>query len=118
MSTMAALWKSGFPVKADQVIPGGTEYMTGYFISTHGLCSLTYDTASADLIVTKADESEIRTIEPLPDPNDTGDLSLDSGVARGSGQRWYQITDGNSGYDMTEAQLRNLARKITEALDV
>ena len=55
----------------------------------------------------------VRSVEPLPDPNDTGDLTIHSD----DGFIVLVDTYGIRCYDLTKSQAANLARKITEAID-
>lgn len=55
----------------------------------------------------------VRSVDPLPDPNDTGSLTVFPG-ARNS---VHFDTDDGGCYDLTKSQAANLARKITEAID-
>ena len=55
----------------------------------------------------------VRSVDPLPDMNDTGTF-----IARSAGGDIVHIdTDIGRCYDLTKNQARNLARKLMEAVD-
>ena len=55
----------------------------------------------------------VRSLEPLPDPDDTGALTVHSG------DRFIVLVDTYDYrcYDLTKSQARNLVRMLTEAID-
>lgn len=55
----------------------------------------------------------VRSVDPLPDPADTGTLTVHSD----DGFIVLVDTYDDRCYDLSENQARNLARKITEAID-
>lgn len=55
----------------------------------------------------------VRSVDPLPDPNDTGILTVHSD----DGFIFLIDTDEDRWYDLTKTQARNLVRMITEAID-
>ena len=55
----------------------------------------------------------VRSLDPLPDMNDTGTLTVHSSA----GYIVLVDTYDDRCYDLTKNQARNLARKLTEAID-
>ena len=56
---------------------------------------------------------QVRSVEPLPDPDNTGLLTVHSDEGSISLVDTYE----DWCYDLTKSQARNLARKLTEAID-
>lgn len=54
----------------------------------------------------------VRSVEPLPDPDDTGVLSIEG---TSGDVQIYDMADDHT-YDLTDNQVRNIIRKLTEAL--
>lgn len=55
----------------------------------------------------------VRSVEPLPDHTDTGVLSIEG---TSGDVQIYDMADDHT-YDLTDNQVRNIIRKLTEAID-
>ena len=112
MSKMHKIWAESHPVKSGQVIPEGTEFIAADTIDGIEVSDLTVAVAAVDIEVSGHSEVYLRTLEPLPDTDDTGDVDF------------YVYTQGKSAHTVdivdvpvTRNQARNFARKLLEALD-
>lgn len=72
-----------------------------------------YETTVSDYWKGYPKHSPVRTVEPLPDPNDTGVLSIEG---TSGDVQIYDMADDHT-YDLTDNQVRNIIRKLTEAID-
>lgn len=72
-----------------------------------------YELPSSTYWSSSSESAPVRSVDPLPDPNDTGSLTVFPS-ARNS---VHFDTDDGGCYDLSMTQARNLVRKITEAID-
>ena len=112
MSKMQKIWTEAFPVTRGQFIPEGVEFIEADTIDGIKVSDLTVAVAAMDIEVSDYTEIYLRTLEPLPNPDDTGDANF------------YVYTQGKSAgtvvivdVPVTRNQARNFARKLLEALD-
>lgn len=114
MSKMDEIWDSAYEIPEGAIVPEGTELVQR---------EAQYGEEFDELNIYKASvtapwpwspkNAPVRSIEPLPDPDDTGAL-------RFYGDGGHIILEGvhcGHGHSLSIAQARNLARKITEAID-
>lgn len=112
MSKMQQIWEESHPVKDGQVIPAGTEYIEAEEIIGTKVSGLSIYAVSNNIEVGSREEIFLRTLEPLPDTDDTGDAD-------------FYVYDDNPLVDsvdigdveVTRNQARNFARKLLEALN-
>lgn len=72
-----------------------------------------YEMSSSAYWRTISDSSPVRTVEPLPDPADTGTLAVHSD----DGVIVLVDTYDDRCYDLSRSQAMNLARTLTEAIN-
>lgn len=100
------------------------EILKGAFVPKHtALVYLDEDDLSTELVFYETDTSaywpgtssyrQIRSVEPLPDSDDTGLLAVRSYEGLISLVDTYE----DWSYDLSRDQARNLVRKLTEAID-
>ena len=72
-----------------------------------------YETKVSDYWKGYPKHSPVRSVEPLPDPSDTGVLTVRSEDEEIALVDTYE----DWSYELTKSQARNLVRKLTEAID-
>lgn len=115
MSKAQELWDEGYPVKKGQILPPGTETIQQNSGPVGGVSLITIARGSA-LEIGDYLERNLRTVEPLPDLDDTGNIRVEVFHDR-EVMIMLVDTEMEAGYDLTEAQARNLVRRLTEVLD-
>lgn len=117
MSKMQKIWAEAFPVTLGQTIPEGTEFVAADTIDGTKVSDLTVAVAALDIEVNGHSEVFLRTLEPLPDTDDTGEAYF---IVRDDGDILMYNREHSSRYGatLTGQQARNFARKLLEALDV
>ena len=117
MSTAQKIWDDAYPVKMGQILKPGTEYVRVDNRDHYGwVKEVSIHTVRKDELVEITDDYAVRffrTVDPLPDPDDTGTLTVHSSA----GYIVLVDTYDDRCYDLTKDQAHNLARKLTEALD-
>ena len=105
------MWDSAHEIPNGAFIPENT-VLVQLDLEDHELSY--YETEVSDYWKGYPKHSPVRSVEPLPDPNDTGILTVHSN------DRFIFLidTDEDRWYDLTKTQARNLVRKLTEAIDV
>lgn len=112
MSKMQKIWAEAFPLKDGQVIPSGTEFIEAEDITGTKVSGLSINVESSNIEVGVYEEIYLRTLEPLPDPDDTGDVDF---YVYDDNPLVDSVDIGN--VEVTRNQARNFARKLLEALD-
>ena len=117
MNKAQEIWDSAHPVKIGQTLKPGTEFVRVDNRDHYGwVKEVSIHTVRKDELLEITDDYAVqffRTVDPLPDPDDTGTLTVHSDA----GVIVLVDTYDDRCYDLSENQARNLARKLTEALD-
>ena len=116
MSKMQKIWDEAFPVKPGQMLPSGTEFIEADFNDNATVAGLTLATLVRTSQAGGYDEGFVRTLEPLPDTDDTGEAYF---IVEDNGDILMYNREHSSRYGatLTGQQARNFARKLLEALD-
>ena len=111
---MQEMWDNAHDIPRGAFIPEGTVLVQMNPVGSSRESELNYYVASVSAPWQGTSRTApVRSADPLPDPDDTGALTVHSGA----GNTVHLDTHDGGCYDLTESQARNLARKITEALD-
>ena len=104
------MWDSAHEIPKGTYVPEGTAlvYLDEDDLSTE---LVFYETDTSAYWPGTASYRQIRSVEPLPDSDDTGTLTVHSG----EGFIVLVDTYDDRCYDLTKSQALNLARKLTEA---
>lgn len=116
MSKMQQIWAEAHPLKDGQVIPSGTEFIRAEGITGTVVSGLSIRVESNNIAVGGYEELYFRTLEPLPDTDDTGEAYF---IVEDNGDILMYNREHSSRYGatLTGQQARNFARKLLEALD-
>lgn len=116
MSKMQKIWAESHPLKDGQVIPEGTEFIRAEGITGTMVSGLSIRVESSNIVAGAYEELYFRTLEPLPDTDDTGEAYF---IVRDDGDILMYNREHSSRYGatLTGQQARNFARNLLEALD-
>lgn len=114
MSKIDEIWDSAHEIPDGAIVPAGTELIQREAQYGEEFDELSIYRASVTGPWDGAPKlAPVRSIEPLPDPDDMGSLRFHAGVG-------HIVLEGvNCGYchNLSTTQARNLVQKITEAID-
>lgn len=109
------MWDAAHDIPRDAYVPEGTVLIQMNPVGSSGEAELNYYAASVSAFWQGTSSfAPVRSADPLPDPDDTGTITVHSSA----GYIVLVDTYDDRCYDLSENQARNLARKITEAIDV
>lgn len=104
------MWDSAHEIPHGEYVPDGTVLVQldpEEYELTH------YVTHVSEYWQGSPESAPVRSVDPLPDMNDTGSLT----VFPSARNTVHFDTDDGGCYDLSMTQAANLARKITEAVD-
>ena len=104
------MWDAAYEIPNGAFIPENT-VLVQLDLEDHELSY--YETEVSDYWKGYPKHAPVRSVEPLPDSDDTGTLTVHSG----EGFIVLVDTYDDRCYDLTKSQARNLVRMITEAVD-
>ena len=108
------MWDNAHDIPRGAFVPEGTVLVQLDPMGPFGDAEINYFvTHVSEYWQGSPDSDPVRSAEPLPDPDDTGILTVRSK----DGFVLLVDTYEDHGYDLTKDQARNLARKLTEAVD-
>ena len=102
------MWDSAHEMPLGAYVPEGTLLVRRDPVSLSH-----YEAASSGYWNPISDTAPVRSVDPLPDSEDTGAIIVHSN----SENTVHLDTYGGECYYLTESQALNLVRKITEAID-
>ena len=108
------MWDSAHEIPQGVYVPANTVLVQLDPMGPFGEAELThYVTHVSEYWQGSPESAPVRSVDPLPDPDDTGTLT----VHYDDGAIVLVDTDDGGCYDLTKSQAANLVRKITEAID-
>ena len=109
------MWDNAHDIPRGAFIPEGTVLIQMNPVGSSGEAELNYYAASVSAPWQGTSRTApVRSADPIPDPDDTGTIAVHSSA----GYIVLVDTYDDRCYDLSKNQARNLARKITEAIDV
>lgn len=110
---MQEMWDNAHDIPRGAFVPEGTVLAQLDPMGPFGEAEINYFvTHVSEYWMGSPDPEPIRSAEPLPDPDDTGILDVEA-----TSTAVLVRVEHTGYYSLTEDQARNLARKLTEAID-